>query len=124
MNESPYERLYEFERDGAHYACDLVDCGAYGCEVRFLRNGTLLYSRRFDCAGTHALAVAWALHERPAFESDLLAPSKNPAAVWLGRQGGLKGGPARAKALSAHRRRAIARKAGTARWGKLNRRPT
>ena len=33
---------------------------------------------------------------------------KNPAAVSLGRLGGLKGGKARAKALSAQRRKAIA----------------
>jgi hypothetical protein len=43
---------------------------------------------------------------------------KNPAAVALGRLGGLKGGKARAKALSAKRRRAIAKKAVTARWEK------
>jgi hypothetical protein len=41
---------------------------------------------------------------------------KNPAAVALGRLGGLKGGKARAKALSAKRRAAIAKKAARARW--------
>jgi hypothetical protein len=35
-------------------------------------------------------------------------PEKNPAAVSLGRLGGLKGGKARAKALSPERRRQIA----------------
>lgn len=39
---------------------------------------------------------------------------KNPAAVALGRLGGLKGGKARAKALSKAKRREIARKAGLA----------
>ena len=43
-------------------------------------------------------------------------PDKNPAAVALGRLGGLKGGQARAKALSPARRRAIARKAARQRW--------
>ena len=43
---------------------------------------------------------------------------KNPAAVSLGRLGGLKGGNARAKALTAKRRKAIAKKAGQARWAK------
>jgi hypothetical protein len=43
---------------------------------------------------------------------------KNPAAVALGRLGGLKGGKARAKALSPKRRKAIAKKAGSARWAK------
>lgn len=43
-------------------------------------------------------------------------PKKNPAAVALGRLGGKKGGPARAKKLSAARRKAIAKKAAEARW--------
>ena len=43
-------------------------------------------------------------------------PAKNPAAVALGRLGGLKGGPARARALSAERKSEIARKAALARW--------
>jgi hypothetical protein len=40
----------------------------------------------------------------------------NPHAVALGRLGGLKGGHARAAALSARRRREIARTAARARW--------
>ena len=43
---------------------------------------------------------------------------KNPAAVALGRLGGLKGGKARAEALTPERRREIARKAIAARWAK------
>jgi hypothetical protein len=43
---------------------------------------------------------------------------KNPAAVALGRLGGMKGGKARAKALSKKRRAEIARKAAKARWAK------
>lgn len=43
---------------------------------------------------------------------------KNPAAVALGRLGGLKGGKARAEKLSAKRRKEIAQKAAKARWGK------
>jgi hypothetical protein len=43
-------------------------------------------------------------------------PIKNPAAVELGRLGGLKGGKARAKRLSAKRRSEIARKAAQKRW--------
>jgi hypothetical protein len=45
--------------------------------------------------------------------------TKNPAAVALGRLGGLKGGPARAKKLSKKKRSEIAQKAAKARWGKL-----
>ena len=41
---------------------------------------------------------------------------KNPAAVALGRLGGMKGGKARAEKLSPKKRRAIARKAARARW--------
>jgi hypothetical protein len=43
---------------------------------------------------------------------------KDPAAVSLGRRGGLKGGPARAKKLSAKKRSEIAKKAAAARWGR------
>ena len=46
---------------------------------------------------------------------------KNPAAVALGRQGGLKGGKARAKALTPEQRKAIAQQGGKAKaalWGK------
>jgi hypothetical protein len=43
-------------------------------------------------------------------------PARNPHAAALGRLGGLKGGPARAAALSPRRRRAIARHAARARW--------
>jgi len=41
---------------------------------------------------------------------------KNPAAVVLGRLGGLKGGKARAIKLSAKKRSEIARKAAQKRW--------
>ena len=43
---------------------------------------------------------------------------KNPAAVALGRLGGLKGGKARAKILSPEKRKEIAKKAAQARWSK------
>ena len=44
---------------------------------------------------------------------------KNPAAVALGRKGGLKGGPARAKKLTAEQRSESARRAVLARWAKV-----
>lgn len=46
-----------------------------------------------------------------------VAPEKNPAAVSLGRLGGLKGGKARADKLSPEQRAEIAKKAAKARWG-------
>jgi len=45
---------------------------------------------------------------------------KDPAAVALGRKGGLKGGKARAAAMTKRERSAVAKKAARARWGKLN----
>jgi hypothetical protein len=41
---------------------------------------------------------------------------KDPAAVALGRKGGLKGGPARAKKLGKKKLSAAARRAALARW--------
>jgi hypothetical protein len=54
----------------------------------------------------------------PDAESAPPKPEKNPAAVALGRLGGLKGGKARAAKLSADQRRAIAKKAASKRWKK------
>ncbi len=45
-------------------------------------------------------------------------PAKNPAAVALGRLGGLKGGAARASKLSAEQRSEIAQRAAKTRWAK------
>ncbi len=44
------------------------------------------------------------------------APEKNPAAVSLGRLGGLKGGKARAASLTPAERSAIAKKAADVKW--------
>jgi len=51
-------------------------------------------------------------------ESENVKPAdgKNPAAVELGRLGGLKGGKARAEKLSAKKRTEIAKKAASKRW--------
>lgn len=45
-------------------------------------------------------------------------PEKNPAAVALGRLGGLKGGKARANKLTPEKRAEIAKKAAAKRWSK------
>jgi hypothetical protein len=47
---------------------------------------------------------------------DAPKPEKNPAAVALGRLGGMKGGAARAKALTKARRSQIAKLAAKKRW--------
>ncbi len=46
------------------------------------------------------------------------ADGKDPAAVALGRKGGLKGGPARAKKLSKEKLSEIGKKAAQARWSR------
>ena len=50
----------------------------------------------------------------------LTADGKSLAAVLLGRQGGLKGGKARAEKLSPEDRQRIAKKAAAARWKKVD----
>lgn len=52
--------------------------------------------------------------EKPSKPED----TRNPAAVALGRLGGLKGGIARAKKLTSEQRKAIAQKAAKKRWHK------
>lgn len=47
---------------------------------------------------------------------DSALEGKNPAAVALGRLGGLKGGKARAESLTKKRRQEIARMAAKSRW--------
>jgi hypothetical protein len=51
-----------------------------------------------------------------------MAKEKNPHAVALSKLGAKKGGKARAAALSAEKRREIARKASLARWAKEKKR--
>ncbi len=51
-------------------------------------------------------------------EPEPVDDGKDPAAVSLGRRGGLKGGRARADKLTPEQRREIAKKAAAARWGR------
>lgn len=51
-------------------------------------------------------------------QANAIAEGKNPAAVILGRLGGLKGGKARAATLTAEQWSEIAKKAAQTRWGK------
>ncbi|MDO8358371.1 MAG: hypothetical protein Q7U76_18485 [Nitrospirota bacterium] len=59
-------------------------------------------------------AVTGKPEEKPSKKKN--QPEKNPAAVALGRLGGLKGGKARAEKLTAKERTQIAKKAANARW--------
>jgi hypothetical protein len=49
-------------------------------------------------------------------ESEVLGDGKNPAAVALGRKGGLKGGKARAERMTPEERSESARRAARKRW--------
>lgn len=54
----------------------------------------------------------------PPAKAKKVEKQKDPAAVALGRKGGLKGGKARAAKLTDAQRSASAKKAAAARWGK------
>lgn len=62
--------------------------------------------------------LAHAIGELATDEKPQEPDTKNPAAVALGRLGGLKGGKVRAANLSAKRRKEIAKAAAKARWSK------
>ena len=66
-------------------------------------------SNEEDCPQCHAPTVV---------EPPPTGKAKNPHAAALGRLGGVRGGKARAEALSAKRRKEIARNAALARWRK------
>lgn len=53
-------------------------------------------------------------------EAEAAEPEKDPAAVSLGRRGGLKGGKARAEKMTAKQRREAAQRAARARWAKID----
>ncbi len=61
-----------------------------------------------------AQIVGEATGDLPATDPD---EGKDPAAVALGRKGGLKGGKARAAKLTPEQRSEAARRAARARWG-------
>lgn len=61
--------------------------------------------------------VAEAVGDEPPFDPDA---GKDPAAVALGRKGGLKGGKARAAKLTPEQRSEAARRAAQARWNPHN----
>ena len=65
-----------------------------------------------------AAAILEAVTGEPIPHKEPEELSKDPAAVKLGRKGGLKGGPARAAKIPPAKRVEIARKAAKARWKK------
>jgi hypothetical protein len=75
--------------------------------------------RDYDFAVNAFRVVQEATEQSPEPEQPkpLSTEGKNPAAVALGRLGGLKGGKARTEKLSPERRKEIAQKAAQTRWG-------
>jgi len=69
-----------------------------------------------DLNALAASIVADATNEEA--EEPMPDDGKDPAAVALGRKGGLKGGKARAAKMTPEERREAAKKAAEARWGK------
>ncbi len=65
-----------------------------------------------------AFIVEQTTNEEPEKEEADEQPTKNPAAVALGKLGGKKGGKARAEKLTPEQRKEIASKAAKARWKK------
>jgi hypothetical protein len=74
-------------------------------------------SRKQSDPNVTAFEIIQAATGQPAKEPTKPKPrKKNPAAVALGRLGGLKGGKARAETLSPKQRSQIAKQAAQARW--------
>jgi hypothetical protein len=71
-------------------------------------------SKRLDISLLAKSIMEQATGQQPPHSAD---EGKNPAAVALGRLGGLKGGKARATKLTKEKRSEIARKAARKRWG-------
>jgi hypothetical protein len=74
--------------------------------------------QRLPDPNTTAFGIIQALSGEPPAPPP--ADGKDPAAVALGRKGGLKGGKARAAKMTAKQRSASAKKAALARWGKAS----
>lgn len=72
-----------------------------------------------DLNALAASIVNEATDETPEPEPD---DGKDPAAVSLGRRGGLKGGKARAEKLTPEQRSEIAKKAAATRWSRTHNR--
>jgi len=73
---------------------------------------------KLDFTQVAAASVSQAIGENLFTGSPLVDPNegKDPKAIERGRQGGLKGGRARAEELSPTRRKQIAKKAAKSRW--------
>ena len=84
------------------------------CYALFMAKQSKKKKRPADLNLLATSIVEDATNDQPTVDNS----GKNPAAVALGRLGGLKGGKARAKKLTPEQRKEIARKAAKARWAK------
>ena len=82
------------------------------------QTGTMNHSRNPRDLNLWAKAITDRVTSKDDAKKADISPPKDPAAVALGRKGGLKGGKARAEALSPKKRKEIAKKAAKARWEK------
>lgn len=73
-------------------------------------------SRKHRPADLNSLAASIVSDSTDENKPEPAEDGKDPAAVALGRRGGLKGGKARAAKLTPEQRSEIARKAAAARW--------
>jgi hypothetical protein len=79
------------------------------------RSRTTKRPRDFNSRAFESVAILTGTAPPPPESTE---PEKDPAAVSLGRKGGLKGGKARAAKMSPEERSASAKRAAQARWGK------
>ncbi len=98
------------------------------------QGGEVVLARAERYQGAYSLCMPERSRKRPADLNSLAASivadstdedkpqapedTRDPAAVALGRKGGLKGGRARADKLTAEQRSEIARRAAAARWSR------
>lgn len=75
-------------------------------------------SRKRRPADLNSLAASIVADSTDEDKAEAADDGKDPAAVALGRRGGLKGGRARAAKLTAEQRSEIARKAARTRWSR------
>jgi hypothetical protein len=101
--------------DRTPYPTDVVEVVERRCRVCEWEGQLVLKEGEDpDCPWCHAPTEPAQASPSP----DAPARGKNPHAAALGRLGGLKGGQARARALTAAQRHRIASRAARARWGK------
>jgi hypothetical protein len=114
---------------GSHQACPYQSRGTFGKKTKYYAIYRIVChnrpmhgrSSKPDIAQNALRVIEQAVGAelRPARKiMQFPARKKNPAAVALGKLGGMKGGNARAAKLSPEERKEIAQRAAKARWGK------